>query len=315
MKKILFIGPIEGFEAAAEMVGGAATLVHVPAERQMVREAIQSSEALIDASMKISFDQEMLESATRLQIISTATTGADHIDKEVAESNGVKVRTLREDSELLFNITPAAELSWALVLACARRVVPATQHVRKGHWVREDFPGPMLNGRVLGLVGCGRIGQWMARYGQAFGMRVLGFDPLIESWPNGVEKSDLDTVLEQADVVSVHVHLGPETNGMIGTREFARMKSGAIFVNTSRGAICDERALVHALESGHLSAAGLDVLEGEPEIARHPLVEYARKHENLLITPHCGGFSPDAVRRVCARAVEKVLVELNVRES
>ena len=117
-------------------------------------------------------------------------------------------------------------------------------------------------------------------------------------------------VLEQADVISVHVHLSAETKGLVGVRQFESMKPGAIFINTSRGGVCDEAALLRALESGQLGGAGLDVLDGEPDTAEHSLVRYARSHDNLLITPHCGGFSPDAVRRVCAHAADKALIHL-----
>ena len=124
------------------------------------------ADGLIDASMSVKITGEMLRRAPNLRIISCATTGSDHIAKDEAASRGIEIRTLREDPELLRDLTPAAELSWALVMACARRLVPAVAHVRQGKWQREQFPGMMLRGRTLGLVGCGRIGQWMARYAQ-----------------------------------------------------------------------------------------------------------------------------------------------------
>ena len=146
----------------------------------------------------------------------------------------------------------------------------------------------------------------MARYGRAFGMDVVGYDPELKSWPETITPMSLTEVVETSDVISVHVHLSDATRGLISAELFRRMKPGAIFLNTSRGAVADEAALLNALQSGHLSAAGLDVLEGEPAIENHPLRQYAERHDNLLITPHCGGFSPDAVRIVCARAAEKI---------
>ena len=172
--------------------------------------------------------------------------------------------------------------------------------------MREDFPGLMLNGRRLGVIGCGRIGGWMARYARAFGMDVVGYDPFVESFPEGIERVSLEEVVSGSDAITVHVHLSAQTRGVVSADLFRRMKPGAIFLNTSRGAIADEAALLQALQSGHLSAAGVDVLDGEPEIENHPLRRYAQSHANLLITPHCGGFSPDAVRVVCRRAAEKI---------
>jgi D-3-phosphoglycerate dehydrogenase len=172
--------------------------------------------------------------------------------------------------------------------------------------VREDFPGLMINGRRLGIVGCGRIGGWMARYGRAFGMDVVGYDPFVTAMSPDIRPVSLEQLVESSDVVTLHVHLSDQTRCLISADLFRRIKPGAIFLNTSRGAIADEAALLAALESGRLSAAGLDVLDGEPDVQDHPLRRYAERHDNLLITPHCGGFSPDAVRVVCRRAAEKI---------
>jgi D-3-phosphoglycerate dehydrogenase len=217
------------------------------------------------------------------------------------------VRSLFDSPEVIRNLTPAAELTWALVLACARRLPAAVAHVRDGGWDREQFPGPMLNNRQLGLIGCGRIGGWMSRYAQAFGMRVVGFDPHRAEFPAGVTQVPLAQLMETSDVVSVHVPLNAETRGLVSADLLARIKPGAIFINTSRGPIADEAALLDGLHSGRISAAGLDVLDGEPAIAGHPLLAYARAHDNLLITPHCGGFSPDAVAVVSAHAARVAL--------
>jgi len=168
----------------------------------------------------------------------------------------------------------------------------------------------MLNGRVLGLIGCGRIGGWMARYARAFSMDILAYDPYQTNLPDGVRSRPLDSIVEEADFLSIHVHLSEETDGLLSRELIKHCKPGMILVNTSRGAIVDEAALLDALQSGRVAAAGLDVLTGEPEVETHPLVEYARTHDNLLITPHCGGFSPDAVRLVCDHAARKILAVL-----
>jgi D-3-phosphoglycerate dehydrogenase len=288
----------------------AAEAEHIGADEALVASALMQADGLIDASMRVKITGEMLRRAPNLRIISCATTGSDHIARDEAESRGIEIRTLREDPELLRDLTPAAELSWALVMACARRLVPAVAHVKDGKWQREQFPGMMVRGRTLGLVGCGRIGQWMARYAYAFGMRVVGCDPNIDPWPGTIERATLLDVAEQADILSVHVHLSDATRGLISAEVFERMKPGSIFINTSRGAVADEAVLLKGLESGRLAAAGLDVLEGEPDVETHPLLKYARAHDNLLITPHCGGYSPDAVRLVCRRAAEKVVERL-----
>jgi D-3-phosphoglycerate dehydrogenase len=156
----------------------------------------------------------------------------------------------------------------------------------------------MLRGRSLGIIGCGRIGQWMARYGHAFGMRCRGYDPYLTAWPEHLIRTDLPELLAVSDFVTLHVHLTEATRGLLRREHFEAMKPGAVFVNTSRGELVDEAALLDALRAGRLRGAGLDVLAGEPEIADHPLRRYAAEHGNLVITPHIGGYSPDALATV-----------------
>jgi D-3-phosphoglycerate dehydrogenase len=307
---VVYLGAEEGFRVADSVIGTYANVVRSEAEPARVAEALKNAAALLDASMKVPITDAMIAAAPHLKMISCATTGSDHIARGEIARRGISVHTLREDGELLRNLTPAAELTFALLLACARRLPAALQDVRSGNWVRERFPGLMLNGRRLGIVGCGRIGGWMARYGQAFGMEVVGHDPFVTAMPPGVRAVELDELCATSDMISVHVHLSEGTRGLISASLFDRMKPGAIFLNTSRGAIADEDALLRALETGRLAAAGLDVLEGEPDIGNHPLRKYAETHANLLITPHCGGYSPDAVKVVCRRAAEKILTAL-----
>lgn len=309
-KLIVYVGAQEGYEALVAEARGKAETVHVEAEPQAVARALASAAGFLDASMKVRITDAMVEEAPSLRIISCATTGADHIERGALQRRGIPVRTLKEDPDLLQNLTPAAELSWALLMACARKLKGAFAHVDGGGWVREEFPGVMLNGRQLGLVGCGRIGGWMSRYALAFGMRVVACDPYQAKLPEGVAVASLDSVIETSDFVSVHVHLSDETRGLLSRDLLRRCKPGITLINTSRGAVVDEGALLELLEEGRIAAAGVDVLDGEPDVERHPLVEYARTHDNMLITPHCGGFSPDAVRKVCRHAAGKILVEL-----
>jgi phosphoglycerate dehydrogenase-like enzyme len=308
--KVIYLGAQEGFEATQQALAGAADVVHVKAEPKDVAAALRDADGVLDASMKVKLTPEMLRAADKLKIISCATTGSDHIARDGLDQRGIAVHTLKEDPELLRNITPAAELSFALLIALARKLPAAVQHVKEGGWTREEFPGVMLRGKTLGLIGCGRIGGWMARYAHAFGMDVMGHDPFLQMFPETIGKATLAEVFAQSDFVSIHVHLSPETTGMVTKALIDSMKPGAFLINTSRGAIVDESALLAALESGRLGGAGLDVLEGEPETANHPLVRYAKTHDNLLITPHVGGFSPDAVRVVCAHAAGKIRAAL-----
>lgn len=279
-------------------------------QRPALAAALRGAVAVLDASMKLRIDAELIDAAPALRVVATATTGADHIDAAALGRRGVPLLTLRGEHELLRELTPAAEHSWLLLMACARRLRGAVAHVVGGGWDRERFPGTMLKGRSLGLVGCGRIGGWMARYATAFGMTVLGHDPHLAEWPATIRQAPLPELLHRSDFVSIHVPLNDATRGLLGRREIEQMKPGAVLVNTSRGEVLDEAALLDALRAGRLAAAGLDVLTGEPEVASHPLVAYAAAHDNLIVTPHVGGFSPDAVRVVVAHAGRRIVAEL-----
>lgn len=310
--KIVYLGAEVGFEALKKELNGRANAGHVEASSEALEEALQDADALLDASMKTHITNRMIQKAKKLKIIACATTGSDHIDREELESRSIPVRTLREDPELLRNITPAAELSWALLMACARRLPAAVAHVRAGGWVRESFPGIMLRGKQIGIIGCGRLGSWMGRYAFAFGMKVVGYDPYVVNLPENFTSVSLEEIMETSDFITIHVHLSEETRGLVTRRHFEMVKPGAVFINTSRGGVIDETALLEALDNGRLGAAGLDVLDGEPAIDHHPLLQYAKTHDNLLITPHCAGFSPDAVALVCAHSAKKIIQALGL---
>lgn len=312
MMKVIFLGSRAGFEALEDTLAGRALAEQVDPSPKALENALKEAHGLLDASMKTRVTNEMVKGAGRLKIIACATTGSDHIEREELDSRGIPVRTLREDRELLLGLTPAAELSWALLMACARRLTGAHDHVKSGQWNRDLFPGIMLKGRRLGVIGCGRIGAWMARYAAAFGMEVAGYDPHVDVLPEGVTPLSLEELVRTSDFVSVHVHLSEDTRGLLSRELLESARPGLIVVNTSRGAVIDETALLEGLESGRIGGAGLDVLDGEPDIRSHPLVRFAREHDNVVITPHCGGNSPDAVAVVCRRTAEKIVEALGL---
>lgn len=304
--KILYLGPEDGRLVVADELGSGFNVCHVRAERDLVVQAVRDAAVIFDASMKVRLDRALLDSATGLQLIITATTGADHIDSAALAERGIPLLTLKTEREFLRGITPAAELSWLLLLACARRLRAALRHVEQGNWDREQFPGTMLRGRTLGLIGCGRIGGWMARYARAFDMTVIGHDPFVTELPPEVKPASLAEVLAGADFVSIHVHYTDATRGLLGAKELALMKDGAALINTSRGAIVDESALLAGLAAGKPAALGVDVLEGEPDIRHSRIWQYAQTHDYVTITPHIGGFSPDALASVLRHTAARI---------
>lgn len=238
-----------------------------------------------------------------LKVIVSPTTGLDHIDLEACKRRGIVVLSLQGETDFLGTIPATAEHTWGLMLALTRRTPWAFDDVRKGCWQRDAFRGHDLKGKTLGIVGFGRVGEQVAKYAQTFGMGVVIFDPYSKvEWFNDsdpyypMHHLTLVSLLQDADVVSIHVPLNDETRSMFGAEQFAAMKPGAVLVNTSRGEIIDEAALLEALESGKLAGAALDVISGERgDLWENKLLKYAREHDNLLITPHLGGCTVESM--------------------
>ena len=310
MARVGWLGPDLARDVAAEVLDGVAELVDVSLDADALAAALPDLDAVLDASTRVPMGPDALAAAPRLRIVSLASTGSSHVDAVAAAAGGVEVRTLREDRDLLADLTPAAEHTWALLLAVARRLPAAAAHARDGGWAREGFPGLMLRGRTLGVIGLGRIGGHVARYGAAFGMTVVAHDPVRTDWPADVRRVELDELLAVADVVTVHVHLDDATRGLLDADALARCRPGAIVVNTSRGGVVDDAAAVALVRSGHLGGLGLDVLTLEPPGPDHPVLAAARELDTVVVTPHVGGFSPDAVRLVVRRAAEKIRTTL-----
>jgi D-3-phosphoglycerate dehydrogenase len=255
-------------------------------------------------------DREVIQAAPYLKAIATATTGLDHIDLKAAAERGVAVISLKGEYEFLRGVSATAEHTWALLLALLRNVPHAFDSVKRGKWDRYSFRGGELYRKSLGIVGYGRIGEKVGKYGRAFDMKIVTYDPYRDKLPKWVKCCDtLDELLALANVVSLHVPLSRETVRMIGHHELSIMTSNSLLINTSRGAIVDESELLYALENNQLAGAALDVVCDEDHLRKtgyHPLVEYARNHSNLLITPHIGGATYESMEKTEIFIAEKL---------
>jgi D-3-phosphoglycerate dehydrogenase len=279
-----------------------------PPDAAVLRQELAEADVYL-ASLHVRIDAAQIDAARKLKAIATPSTGLDHIALDAATRRGIAVLSLRDDKTFLNNLTATAELAWALLLSVVRRLPWAVQAARHGDWARDRFRGHQLSGKTLGIVGYGRLGRMVAEYGKAFRMRVIATDRARVDPAEGVEVMPLNDLLAQSDVISIHVHLSDETRGLIGRQQFARMKRGAVLINTSRGAVVDEAALLDALNDGALLGAGLDVIEGEwrPDLMDHPLIRHAATHQNLVISPHIGGVTYESQRMAYARTVELIL--------
>ncbi len=262
-------------------------------------------DALIVRS-QVQVDAELIAAGSRLIVIGRAGVGVDNVDLDAATRAGITVVNAPTG-----NTIAAAEHTLALLYGVARKTAAADASVRRGEWQRAQFTGLELRGRTLGIVGLGKIGQAIAVRARAMEMVVLGVDPFVtaeQAANHGVELVDFETMLAQADVVTVHVPLTRATRGLIGREAIARMRPGSIILNVARGGIVDEVAVAEALASGHLGGAGIDVFEAEPP-AGSPLLEAP----NTLLTPHLGASTAEAQVLVAEEVAAQVLDVLDGR--
>jgi phosphoglycerate dehydrogenase-like enzyme len=253
------------------------------------------------------FSADLIARLPRLKMMSLTGTRAPNVDADACTARGI-VCTLTIGGGH-HSPAPAAEMALALLLAAARKVPQGDASIRAGHFQEGVAPGITLEGRTLGLLGLGRIGAFMARYGRAMDMRVIAWSPNLtdeKARDVGAERVDKDRLFSDSDAVSVHVVLGPRSRGLVGAEDFARMKPGAIFINTSRGPIVDETALVAALRSGRI-VAGLDVFDHEPLPAGNPF----RALPNTVLTPHLGFTTVEGLRAFYQPAMENILAFLD----
>ena len=253
-------------------------------------------------------DHEVLAAAPALRVISSATTGLDHIDLEAARAHGIQVISLRGERAFLDSVRATVEHTWALMLGLLRATHRASIHAEAGGWDRDRFRGRELAGKRLGIVGLGRIGGAVARMAPAFQMQVAAYDPFLETWPEGVgRRRSLLELMGGSDIVSIHVPLMDATRDLIGVSELAALPRGGVIVNTSRGGVLDEEAVVRSLRTGHLGGAALDVQrveEGGP--VHEDLLAWAREHSNLLLTPHIGGATYESMEKTEIFMTEKL---------
>jgi len=244
---------------------------------------------------------EVFKRCPHLKVVANYAVGFDNVDLDAARAAGVWVTNT---PDVLTEVT--ADLAWALILAVARRVVEGDRLVRSGRflgWRPDLLLGAGLQGRTLGIVGMGRIGRAVARRAAGFGMRVLFHDPTPAGAVAGAEYvADLETLLARSQVLSLHCPSNRETRHLLDSRRLRLLPRGAIVVNTSRGEVVDEAALVEALENGHVGGAGLDVYEREPDV--HPGL---RSRSDVVLLPHLGSATVEARAAMADLAVDNVL--------
>ncbi|MEI6422847.1 MAG: NAD(P)-dependent oxidoreductase [Lentisphaerota bacterium] len=277
--------------------------------KEEIRSIIGGFQGLV-SDIRQCVDRNLIDAAEKLEVIATPSTGTDHIDVDYAESRGIKVQSLKKDYDFLKTVTATAEHAFLLMFASLRNLPSSFDHVKEGGWDRNKFIGRELQGLKVGIVGYGRLGEIFSRLAMGFDMKIYTCDPFKTVKDPRIIQLDYDKLAATVDVITIHVHLTDDTRNMFGKREFDMMKDGMCLVNTSLGALIDETAFLNALISGKVKYAGIDVLATELEgvISKNPLVQYARTHDNLIITPHIGGCTFESQQKAFKHMLEKLTV-------
>lgn len=312
MKKILVGYPLDKhkeFQSILNPLSNEYSLVMKDYDYKWLKDNIYKFDVLIP-SLKVTIDDEVIKNARNLRLVFTPTTGTDHIRIE-KNKRKITILTLNDYREQINSISSTAELGFSLLLSLSRKVFLAnTDVVKSGRWERNNFLGKELNNKVMGVIGMGRIGQKIASYGKGFGMDVIYWDKV--ECKKFKRIKNLDQLLSSSDYIVVSVFLNARTHYLINRRNINSIKKGCFLVNISRGKVIEERALCSALKKGILLGVGVDVLELELEDHRKsPLYKYAQKNPraNIIITPHIGGATIEAWKRVFTLVFREVQKE------
>lgn len=295
--------PVLRASAVWPQLAARAEIVHhdtLPGSPDELIERIRDAEIVLNIRSSQKFTDRVFAACPRLRLVSVWGTGTDHVDLGAAARHGITITNTPGVSAVSI-----AEHTLALLFAVARRIPQIDRATRAGDWPRGR--SVELYGKTCGIVGLGAIGRQFARLAAGIGMRVIAWtmhpqpgDPIVP----------LDELYRNSDVVSLHLRLSPETEGMLGAEQFALMKPGAILINTARGAIVQEAALLGALTCGKIAGAGLDVFSAEPLPQGHPLTAL----DNVVLTPHCAGITPEALEAGLRMSVENIWAFLEGRQ-
>lgn len=265
------------------------------------------AEARVIISEYVRITSQILDAAKKLRGVVVWGVGYDHVDVDAASKRGIYVVNTRGS-----NAESVAEQTFAFILALSRRLLKATRFVSSGRWTsleEASLPscliGNDLYGKILGIIGLGNIGRRVARIAKGFNMQILVYDPYLPkgiAQKIGVKLCSLHDVVSKADYVTIHTVLSNETQGLLGAKEIALMKPTAYLINTSRGPVVDQKALVKALAKESIAGAALDVYESEPLDKMHPLAKIV----NVILTPHYAGNSKEALETTSMRVSEEV---------
>ena len=297
--RLLVITPVKHIRGVADKLESIADVTYIddPTIDEIIP-LIANFDALFTNPNKsrIFIGKKIMETGKKIKVICTASTGTNHIDIDYAKKKCIKVLSLTEEREIINKISSTAEHAFALTMTSLRRVMSGHNDVMKGGWNYEKFIGRQMDGLTIGVVGYGRSGSMYANYCLAFDSKVLVYDPYKDCNNKKITKiSNIGTLLVESDIISFHIHVTSETINMVDKNWFRQMKSNVLMINTSRGDILVEKDLVKFLAVNNQMRIATDVLADEIQNrTASPLLEYAAKSEQVIITPHIGGMTREA---------------------
>jgi D-3-phosphoglycerate dehydrogenase len=289
-------GSIKEEKEELDRIGAELVSAQVKEEKDLIR-ACKEADGLINQYSLLT--RNVLEQLPKCKVLARYGVGIDSIDLKAATDLGIIVANVPD-----YCMDEVADQTIAMILTLIRKTAFFDRKVKSGQWdFHQGIPIYRIKGKTLGLIGCGKIGLEVAKRISAFGVKVMTFDPYLDKAPEGVDLKDFDTVLKESDFISIHCPLNDSTRHLIGEKEFKKMERKPLLINTSRGPIIDEKALIKALQNGLLSGAGLDVLEKEPPDSQSPLL----KMENVVLSPHIGFYSEESISELKRRTAKNVV--------
>jgi len=288
-------GSIEEEKDEFGKIGAELILAQVQKEEDLIR-ACREADGLLNQYALLT--RRVLENLPKCKVVSRYGVGVDSVDLRAATDLGIIVANVPD-----YCMDEVSSQTISMILTLIRKTAFFDQKVKSGQWdFRLGIPIYRIHGKTLGLIGSGRIGLEVAKKMSAFGVKVIAFDPYLQKTGEGIELTDFDTVLKKSDFISIHCPLNESTRHLMGEQAFQKMEKKPILVNTSRGPIVDEKALIQALAEGRVSGAALDVLEKEPPDPQSPLL----KMENVILSPHVGFYSVESISELKRRTAENV---------
>ena len=297
--KILVITPVKHIAGVPETLEkiGYITYMDDPTLSEVIKVASEYDAVFTNPNKSLVFiGRNLIDAAKKLKVICTASTGTNHIDKSYAKEKNIPIIALTEEREVIKRITSTAEHAFALTMASLRNVIKSHNKAMKGEWDYTKYIGRQMNYLTVGVIGYGRLGSIYSRYCRAFDSRVLVYDPYKKVEDNDLEQvNDINFLLEESDVIAIHVHVTNKTRGMLNVECFEKMKNDVLIINTSRGEILNELDLVAFLKKTPEAKIATDVLANEiRNRLDSPLLKYAQQSDQVVITQHIGGMTREA---------------------